>query len=155
MNFSTSTSWGRKVKAAGGVAIVCMLVGLGLLGCGGSKGEGATPEAPQDVVQAYVDRLSAGQPDEARVFLTETAQSNGGAPIGSGRISDFRMREPTAMPSKSSNGRAVADAVTIWTDFTRSGESDPTLNNGPASWAFILVKEQPDSQWKIDDQGLG
>ena len=75
--------------------------------------------------------------------------------MGSGSILDFRMHTPTPITSKMSNGRHVADAVSIWTDFTRKGDKDPTLVNGPASWDFIVVKETPDGPWRIDDQGLG
>lgn len=136
-----------------------MGVGLGLalssIACGGNKPEGADPIIPSDVVQAYVARLSAGDRDKAAHLLTATERANGGSPIGTGRITRFGMRPPTPVEDKMSNGRRVADAVSIWIDFTRVDETDITLVNGRASWNFILVKERPGDPWLIDDQGLG
>lgn len=124
-------------------------------GCGSSPKEGATPTSALDVAQSYVARLSVGDEHGAQKLLTSIELRNGGSPIVTGRMIDVTFRSPKPVRPSSSNGRVVADAVSVWIDFRRVDETDPTLVNGPASWDFIIVKEKPDGPWRIDDQGLG
>jgi hypothetical protein len=136
------------------VAAAEMFAAAAAAGCGGTKPEGADPGSPRNVVQDYPDRLSSGDRTGAAELLTRRATERWRT-NRLRRHSWFLHAARVPVSVSMSNGRHDAQAVSIWTDFTRVGETDPTLTDSHAMWDFTLVKENPGDPWRIDDQGLG
>ena len=144
--------WIHRLTVAAAVAVLGISAASG---CGDPPPEGADPTThPQYVVQAYINRLTNGDREGAAELMTDIGRRNGASPLDTGRIEGFGLTAPRPIPNHH-NGRTVFKAVTERITFTRVGETNLTLNNGPAQWDFIIVQEHEGDPWLIDDQGTG
>jgi hypothetical protein len=136
---------------------------LALAGCGvhneraGVGIDGAMPEA---VVTADVAAVGGGDVARARRLMTEHFAKRVEGAVDSwftntNSITDLRVGMTRPEQGNSSDGVKYFRAVYVPVDFVIDVKGEESIEDGPMTWGYILVKRDRDAPWLIDQDGVG
>ena len=125
-------------------------------------GEVALPPAtatPEEVVTTYLDALTAHDCDTARAVTTSEARAAAESWCDDvSSLSDVDVHDHLTERPRDSGHTApdeVADVAVSFDLDWRPLHGSISMEEGPTTWGYQLVRESPDSPWRIFGQGVG
>ena len=146
----------------GVVVLVVVGVATYLLLAPRQSGDIAVPAndaTPEQVVTAYLDALNAHDCDTAEAVTTDDATDSAESwcrKVTSLTNVDVRdhLTERPEFSGRSAPDEVATVPVTFDLDW-RIFHGDVSMPEGPTTWGYRLVRDSPDSPWRIFDQGNG
>lgn len=114
---------------------------------------------PEQVVAAYLDALDAHDCDTAEALMTDEAKGSAEswcadvAGLQHVEVSHHFLERPRY--SGHSAPQEVANVPVTFDLSWRPFHDDGSMEQGPTIWGYLLVRDSPDSPWRIFDQGTG
>ena len=116
----------------------------------------ADDAAPEDVVHAYTAALAAHDCDTVSALRTPSAPPSAWCDALSS-LTDVRVGTALADDAAASTTGA-ASAVHVPVTFTvdwRPFRDDGSMDEGPTTWGYVLVRETAADPWRVADEGVG
>jgi hypothetical protein len=119
----------------------------------------ANNASPEQVVTAYLDALNAHDCDTAEAVMTIDAKDS--AKLWCDKVAsltDVDVRDHFTERPKDSGHSAPEEVANVPVNFDlnwRLFHNDGSMDEGATTWGYLLVRDSPDSPWRIFDQGTG
>jgi len=117
----------------------------------------ADDAAPEDVVHAYTAALAAHDCDTVRALRAPSAHPSPWCEALSS-LTDVSVGAPLPQDARGAGLPATADVVQVPVTFTvdwRPFRDDGSLDEGPTTWGYVLVRETARDPWRVADEGVG
>ena len=113
---------------------------------------------PHTVVRAYLDALDAHDLDTAGALLTPEYRRQVGRTSGNWFANLRSVRQVRLAPAEDARsgygvGSRYRHAVRVPATLDLRLFFDQPAGDGPMTWGFVLVKNQPGDPWRIADEG--
>lgn len=115
--------------------------------------------SPEVVVRAWVDAVNAEDEAAGRVLSTpafadadRAAQDGWFANVLS--ITDLQVGAPVPVRGLASNDD-FAQVVAVPVAFVLAQKREVAFRDGVVQWGFVLVRNERNERWRINEQGLG
>lgn len=140
------------------VTVVCMAGAFAACTSSTPEREVAMPDpdaAPLDVVRAYVDALDANDEETASRLIT--SEHHELSWIGSVEaITELKTWEPVREDPRWSGHPRTAEVVRVPVKFDVTwSDPDPSVEDGPQMWSYLLIRDEDSGRWLIFDEGMG
>ena len=119
-------------------------------------GSDATPE---QVVTAYLEALDSHDCDTAEAVMTEGAKESAKSWCEDvTNLTDVDVQDHFMERPKDSGHSWPAEVANVPVAFKlnwRHFHNDGSMDEGPTTWGYLLVRNSAESPWRIFDQGTG
>ena len=105
---------------------------------------------PEQVVQAYIDAVHAGDCETAAVLVGDRRQSW----CGRLDVTSFKVTKRTQERKETASGEDGPMIQRVWVELVSEG-GDESFPDSKHDWSYLLDRTGPKGAWRIYDQGMG
>lgn len=112
---------------------------------------------PEQVVTAYLDALKAHDCDTAEAVMAEGAKDKSWCEKVA-TLTGVDVKHHVMEPPEYSGRTAPEEVANVPVAFNvnwRPLRNDNSMDEGPTTWGYLLVRDSASSPWRIVDQGTG
>jgi len=121
--------------------------------------EPAPDATPEQVVTVFLEALNAHDCGTAKAVVSESAKES----VWSwcervAGLTSVDVGDHVTQRAEYSGRVAPEEVVYVPVEFDLSWRplrTDGSMDEGPTTWGYLLVRDSPDSPWRIFDQGVG
>jgi hypothetical protein len=119
----------------------------------------ANDATPEQVVTTYLDALNAHDCETAEAVMTaDTKDSAKSWCEDVASLTDVDVNDHVGERPKDSGHTAPDEVANVPVTFDlnwRLFHDDGSMDEGATMWDYLLVRDSPESPWRISDQGTG